>query len=56
MGKNQRHVGLWDPVVLAAGLHEQNRVPLHKLKLAFRSHAFLKSWEAEFEERNSWML
>lgn len=51
MGRHQRHIGLWNPVILAIGLYEKGDVPLHKLKLAFRTHDCLAEWGEEFAEQ-----
>jgi hypothetical protein len=40
---------VWNPVVLALGLHDVYRVPLRGLGRAFASHDFLAPWRAEWE-------
>jgi hypothetical protein len=40
---------VWNPVVLALGLHDVHRVPLRSLKRAFASHPFLDPWHDEWE-------
>ncbi len=40
---------VWNPVVLALGLHDVYRVPLRGLKRAFEAHEFLDPWHAEWE-------
>ncbi|MEC5159775.1 MULTISPECIES: hypothetical protein [unclassified Janthinobacterium] len=45
-----RHPSLWNPVLLALGLNEQNGVALHKLNNAFRDHRFLAVWQDEWRE------
>ncbi|MFC5513715.1 hypothetical protein ACFPOU_21675 [Massilia jejuensis] len=40
---------VWNPVVLALGLHDVHRVPLKSLRRAFAAHAFLDPWHAEWE-------
>jgi hypothetical protein len=40
---------VWNPVVLALGLHDVHRVPLRSLRRAFAAHEFLDPWHAEWE-------
>ena len=40
---------VWNPVVLALGLHDVHRVPMRGLKRAFETHAFLDPWRDEWE-------
>lgn len=40
---------VWNPVVLALGLHDVYRVPMRGLKRAFAAHAFLDPWHDEWE-------
>ena len=40
---------VWNPVVLALGLHDVHRVPLKSLRRAFAAHDFLDPWHAEWE-------
>jgi hypothetical protein len=40
---------VWNPVVLALGLHDVYRVPLRGLSRAFASHDFLDPWRDEWE-------
>ena len=40
---------VWQPVVLALGLHDVYRVPLRGLGRAFASHDFLAPWRDEWE-------
>jgi hypothetical protein len=40
---------VWNPVVLALGLHDVYRVPLRGLKRAFDANAFLDPWHDEWE-------
>lgn len=40
---------VWNPVVLALGLHDVYRVPLRSLKRAFAAHPFLDPWHDEWE-------
>ena len=40
---------VWNPVVLALGLHDVHGVPLRGLKRAFQSHDFLDPWHDEWE-------
>lgn len=40
---------VWNPVVLALGLHDVYRVPLRGLSRAFATHDFLYPWRAEWE-------
>ena len=50
MGSNQRHVGLWNPIILAIAFYEREGVPASKLKHAFRTHDCLDEWRDEFFE------
>lgn len=47
--KSKRNA-LWNPVTLALGLHDVYRAPLGALKRAFKSHDFLRAWEADWEQ------
>jgi hypothetical protein len=40
---------VWNPVVLALGLHDVYRVPLRGLSRAFTAHDFLDPWRDEWE-------
>lgn len=40
---------VWNPVVLALGLHDVYRVPLRGLSRAFAAHDFLEPWRDEWE-------
>jgi hypothetical protein len=40
---------VWNPVVLALGLHDVYRVPLRGLSRAFSAHDFLDPWREEWE-------
>ena len=40
---------VWNPVVLALGLHDVYRVPLRGLSRAFSAHDFLDPWRGEWE-------
>jgi hypothetical protein len=40
---------VWNPVVLALGLHDVYRVPLRGLSRAFAAHDFLYPWREEWE-------
>lgn len=40
---------VWNPVVLALGLHDVYRVPLRGLGRAFATHDFLDPWRGEWE-------
>ena len=40
---------VWNPVVLALGLHDVYRVPLRSLKRSFATHDFLDPWHDEWE-------
>jgi hypothetical protein len=40
---------VWNPVVLALGLHDVYRVPLRALSRAFSAHDFLHPWVEEWE-------
>ena len=40
---------VWNPVVLALGLHDVHRVPLRSLRRAFAAHEFLDPWHDEWE-------
>ncbi|THC45316.1 hypothetical protein [Massilia sp. Mn16-1_5] len=40
---------VWNPVVLALGLHDVYRVPLRGLSRAFAAHEFLNPWRDEWE-------
>lgn len=40
---------VWNPVVLALGLHDVYRVPMRGLKRAFAAHDFLAPWHDEWE-------
>ena len=40
---------VWNPVVLALGLHDVYRVPLRGLSRAFAAHEFLDPWRDEWE-------
>ncbi|KQQ97235.1 hypothetical protein [Massilia sp. Leaf139] len=40
---------VWNPVVLALGLHDVYRVPLRGLSRAFSAHDFLDPWRDEWE-------
>lgn len=46
-----KHAALWDPVILAIGLHDEYRVPMSHLKRAFSEHAFLRGWADEWGDK-----
>ena len=46
--KSKRNA-VWNPVTLALGLHDVYRVPLGPLRRAFKTHDFLRAWEADWE-------
>lgn len=41
---------VWNPVTLALGLNDVYRVPMGHLRRAFKTHAFLDDWAAEWEQ------
>ena len=47
--KKSKRNAVWNPVTLALGLHDVYRVPLGPLKRAFKTHDFLRDWDANWE-------
>jgi len=45
-----KHTALWNPVILAVGLHEKYKVPMPHLKRAFSDHPFLRMWFDEWSD------
>lgn len=46
-----KHLGLWNPVILAVGLNDKHSVPLAHLKRAFTKHHFLNKWQSEWVDQ-----
>jgi hypothetical protein len=45
-----KHIALWNPIVLALGLHDKHSVPMPHLKKAFDDHSFLRKWSEKWRD------
>jgi hypothetical protein len=49
-GRKAKNKAIWNPVTLALGMNDVYRVPISHLKRMFKSHDFLETWTAEWEQ------